>query len=1103
MNADTDGDGLSDQVEPGINLNPLSKDSDNNGIEDGNEDYDGDGLTNLEEFEYGTSPIVSDSDLDDLSDGDEIKKYGTDPLNIDTDDDGLEDGEEVLLGLDPKNKSSDGVVPDGERTFQQTLNASNYDEGVLDGAIYGPEISGIMGGLFTKHSYFKFAGNTPFDFNTAVLDIGELVTDYIFELHLKYDLTELKKIKGENYLKELLICKITGENGILPYDTKLEGTKLEAKVKGGGVYVVINSREFLSNLGIQVIPDGFHSGSSGNYSSLSNSLHIEAEESLSSLASNDLLQYMNETVNNSTSSALEIESNDHGRLDETITTDSQSALIVQENNVILPGEELSVLHINDASTIGAQVDLRAEVETDVVFFIDAYAELDSAKGRLNNIERNVADILQKMSNSNLQNTNYAIVLYDFGKNSGSESGTWIIKNSESNWFNQSEQANLVKTLHDSFSDVLVDKGISKMMQPSTKLFNVINNLDFRPNSNKFVVAISANRNYTEPGPNQHINRWMEELVLSVNDKQDAKDYMVDIVFPSDAALSGNMISEQKKIYEYWNKDYYKEIELRNIDEFSNEIYNDIIDRLEYNAILDDFQMVRLKIPGDSSVFTLDTDKDGVFDHDELSAKKKISVKAIVDKVLQAYELTTDSYKGKTELEVYKYNSNPVLKDTDYDGIEDGDINDKVKRDDIANEIDGNGFSGLMHFKSDEIFDFTVDYRLFFNDNTKYNRNLSVLGSVYSTLAYDINLTLNNGTNKEGNGEDIFKAYGLNDVEKINIDENEKNGDDLSRLIIGHRNVDYNNEKKEIIVIAIQGTDGSLQQWSSNFDVGANVDVYPDKMNPDWKNKNNHKGFDVASNRLLELISKYEEEYKIDKDGRVYYIVGHSRGGAIANIIGAAFENELGCKTFVYTFAAPNTTTSTNIASYKTIFNIVNEDDFVIKVPFTEWGFGKYGTNKPEIVSQSFYVNLHEVFPISYYYFNWIYVNDAVRELKQISINREELYAGLDDSANYEDDYSVKYDDKKEITIYTKQYIASNHKQRLYQSPAYVMQCLAQIISQEKILGKAEEFIIDYKNVAKNYKSVLLKVLGASVYLKDPHLQQTYYLLSSNLADPKR
>ncbi len=80
---DIDGDGLSNEWEDLHNLNKLLPDSDNNGINDGEEDTDTDELNNIEE-----------------------QRAKTGPFKADTDDDGYRDNVEILAGTDPLDKNS-------------------------------------------------------------------------------------------------------------------------------------------------------------------------------------------------------------------------------------------------------------------------------------------------------------------------------------------------------------------------------------------------------------------------------------------------------------------------------------------------------------------------------------------------------------------------------------------------------------------------------------------------------------------------------------------------------------------------------------------------------------------------------------------------------------------------------------------------------------------------------------------------------------------------------------------------------------------------------------------------------------------------------------
>lgn len=122
-NTDTDGDGLGDYYEVFVTYtDPTMADTDENGVNDGDEDFDEDGLTNLEEFLNNTYPYIDDSDNDGLSDGDEVNKYETDPLVADTDGDGLDDGDEITLGTNPlvQDTDGDGII-DSKEKFQQTF----------------------------------------------------------------------------------------------------------------------------------------------------------------------------------------------------------------------------------------------------------------------------------------------------------------------------------------------------------------------------------------------------------------------------------------------------------------------------------------------------------------------------------------------------------------------------------------------------------------------------------------------------------------------------------------------------------------------------------------------------------------------------------------------------------------------------------------------------------------------------------------------------------------------------------------------------------------------------------------------------------------------
>jgi hypothetical protein len=77
---DPDLDGLPTRWEVMFGYDPTKKDTDGNGTNDGDEDPDHDGVTNLQEFKHGTNPLNADSDGDGWDDNGEILQ-GTGPLD--------------------------------------------------------------------------------------------------------------------------------------------------------------------------------------------------------------------------------------------------------------------------------------------------------------------------------------------------------------------------------------------------------------------------------------------------------------------------------------------------------------------------------------------------------------------------------------------------------------------------------------------------------------------------------------------------------------------------------------------------------------------------------------------------------------------------------------------------------------------------------------------------------------------------------------------------------------------------------------------------------------------------------------------------------------
>jgi len=125
LSADTDGDGLGDAVERRRTAtDPTERDTDGDGVADGATDSDGDGLTIREEIEAGTAVGRADTDGDGIEDGRETT-LGTDSAVADTDGDGLDDGSERRLGTDPLDPDTDD---DGTLDGQEMRTTVAHDD---------------------------------------------------------------------------------------------------------------------------------------------------------------------------------------------------------------------------------------------------------------------------------------------------------------------------------------------------------------------------------------------------------------------------------------------------------------------------------------------------------------------------------------------------------------------------------------------------------------------------------------------------------------------------------------------------------------------------------------------------------------------------------------------------------------------------------------------------------------------------------------------------------------------------------------------------------------------------------------------------------------
>lgn len=362
----------------------------------------------------------------------------------------------------------------------------------------------------------------------------------------------------------------------------------------------------------------------------------------------------------------------------------------------------------------------------------------------------------------------------------------------------------------------------------------------------------------------------------------------------------------------------------------------------------------------------------------------------------------------------------VIYDKDFDGLDDK--IDPAPEDNSYSAKFTNPGNALEDISSDFSFDisFSIDYRNFISDdNTQYSKRLSKLAMLFSTDAYPdrkIQISSNAIQQTENKHQNLYSQFGIKNLENFRLsdDKYSTDNDDLTEFFIGHHDMIYNNEKYKIVFITFRGTDGA-QEWASNADVGADTERYRaiSGETPEWTNKIDHKGFFITAGRALKHINSYCEKYA-DRTfaKRIFFVTGHSRGAAIANLIGKKLEDDRE-KVFTYTFACPRTTEADlkTRNSYKTIFNIVNTDDLVVQIPLKDWNFNRYGTDVNYSVEQNFKSEWKEICKKDRDYISGN-ASSWADSLSGLSATRKDLY-------NFQEDdfYEVRIMKKQINSIY--------------------------------------------------------------------------------------
>lgn len=150
-------------------------------------------------------------------------------------------------------------------------------------------------------------------------------------------------------------------------------------------------------------------------------------------------------------------------------------------------------------------------------------------------------------------------------------------------------------------------------------------------------------------------------------------------------------------------------------------------------------------------------------------------------------------------------------------------------------------------------------------------------------------------------------------------------------------------RRDLILVSVRGSYGS--EWISNLDLSRNEE-------------DDHGGYVRAAQEIGREVGSWATESRAEGAEVSVLLVGHSRGGAVANLVAAQVDDERAegagspdgqglahaDAVYAYTFASPFTTLSAKARSarYGNIFNIANPSDIMPALPLSAWGYARYG-----------------------------------------------------------------------------------------------------------------------------------------------------------------
>lgn len=262
-----------------------------------------------------------------------------------------------------------------------------------------------------------------------------------------------------------------------------------------------------------------------------------------------------------------------------------------------------------------------------------------------------------------------------------------------------------------------------------------------------------------------------------------------------------------------------------------------------------------------------------------------------------------------------------------------------------------GFQSALQVNRSSVYFYSDGY---FEDMPEiYNPSLSSMSFALAFSAFNAKQNSFDYSLPNGSYSNLFRHVKLliSDIgiEEKNIYINEGYANRPSQqtigVIMGSKEISLD-EGYILLPIVVRGGDYETE-WASNFTLGEEGEAL---------------GFSSAAAQVVSEVEKYIDSYStfdissaLDKGKVKFWVVGYSRGGAVANITAKRLTDkygESGNSVYSYSFEAPSGGVDsaeikenwTYNGVYANIHNVINTGDLVPRIPPKQMGFKRYGVD---------------------------------------------------------------------------------------------------------------------------------------------------------------